>query len=270
MIKNLVIFYPQLLKKILAVFIITLVIAVIFAVFVFYPQLFQCKNTYKFKQYKIYFCNKNKISSQEQSDLKSVLSKTEKLLEKSDIFDPKVNFNLFLNMGNKSSFTLPLQFNKEAYAQTTSFFDNISAWNINLKTNEAFVSSGHHRPLSAVLAHESVHVLYDKHYTLRKKLLIMSDESERSTYGFMWKEEGYAEYIAGGSGINMKDGLQILNGHPNASYHPFEVDYFKYFLTIKYLIEVKKLSLDQIVHTKMDFNTVLRDAMNHFSDAQKT
>ena len=67
----------------------------------------------------------------------------------------------------------------------------------------------------------------------------------------------------------MKDGLQILNGHPNASYHPFEVDYFKYFLTIKYLIEVKALTLDQIVHTKMGFNTVLRDATKYFSEAQK-
>jgi len=95
-------------------------------------------------------------------------------------------------------------------------------------------------------------------------------EQEYLNYGFMWKEEGYAEYIAGGSGINMTDGLQILNGHPNAFYNPLEVEYFKYFLTIKYLIEVKQLTLDQIVQTKMNFDVVLRDAMNNFNENQKT
>lgn len=63
----------------------------------------------------------------------------------------------------------------------------------------------------------------------------------------------------------MKDGLKILNGNPNPNYHPIEVEYFKYWLTIKYLIDIKLLSLDQIVYKKMKFNTVLQHSLAYFN-----
>lgn len=257
------------LSKKLIFFLISLAVISIFVVLVFYPQLFQCKNAYKLDRYRVYFCGTNKVSLDEQRNLNVLLRKTDQLIMRSDIFDPNVKIKLFLKTGEKPSFNLPLQFNKEAYAQTIPGFNNIFAWDANLETDEIFIPSGHSRPLSAVLAHEAIHVLYDKHYGLRKKLLMWVDKSEHSTYGFMWKEEGYAEYIAGGSGINMEDGLRILNEGPGVSYHPYEVDYFRYFLCVKYLVEVKNLTLDQIIYTKMDFNTVLHDATKYFSDEQK-
>lgn len=248
---------------------ISLVVISIFVVLMFYPQLFQCRNSYALERYQIYFCGSNKIALDKQRSLDALLRKTEQLIIRSDLFDPDVKIKLFLKTGEGPLFNLPFQFNKEAYAQTISGFNNIFAWDANLETDEIFIPSGNSRPLSAVLAHESIHVLYNKHYGLRKKLLMWLDKSERSTYGFMWKEEGYAEYVAGGSGINMKDGLQILNGNSNASYHPIAVDYFRYFLCVKYLMEAKKLTLNQIVYTKMDFNTVLSDATKYFNDEQK-
>ena len=115
------------------------------------------------------------------------------------------------------------------------------------------------------MAHEIVHLLYEKQYGTHKIIENWMDKDEKSSYGFMWKEEGYAEYIADGSGISMKDGLKILNGNSNPYYHPIEVEYFKYWLTIKYLIDIKHLSFDQIINEKMEFNTILQQSLAYFN-----
>ena len=241
-----------------------IVLALTSGLVIFYPQLFGCKSYHAYKQYRVYFCGKD-TARVNIAAIDSVLDQTGLLLKKTQFSSVKQPFKLFFRSKHASYINWPFQFSKEAYAQTIPVFHNIFVWNSDFKTNNVYIPSGHHRPLASVLAHEIVHVLYENQYGWSKILINWLDKDEKSSYGFMWKEEGYAEYIAGGSGIGMKDGLKILNGHSNPYYHPIEAEYFIYWLTIKYLIDIKHFSIDQIVYEKMKFNTVLQQALTYFN-----
>ena len=188
---------------------------------------------------------------------------------KSYLFNNNIKVNVFFKIGVNSKMNLPYQFHKEAFAQTIPFFNNIFISNVSFKTMQAFRKGGHSRPISSILAHEMIHVLYEDRYGWRKtRLHNWLDTSEKSKYGFIWKEEGYAEYIAGGKGINFVEGLKILDGRGNTTYNSIAVEYFKYWLAIKYLLEIKHLSMDQVVYTKLDFDTVLQQAVLAFNQLQ--
>ena len=68
---------------------------------------------------------------------------------------------------------------------------------------------GHTRTLSNVLAHELTHVLIENKWLLKSKREYFNKDSSLE-FG-LWKEEGYAEYVAGGSSISLDDGLKMLN-----------------------------------------------------------
>lgn len=167
-----------------------IILALTSGLVIFYPQLFGCKSYHAYEQYRVYFCGKD-TARVNIAAIDSVLNQTELLLKKTQFSSVKQPFKLFFRNKNASYINWPFQFSKEAYAQTIPFFHNIFVWNSDFQTNNVFIPSGHQRPLASVLAHEIVHVLYENQYGWRKILENWLNKHEKSSYGFMWKKEGY-------------------------------------------------------------------------------
>jgi hypothetical protein len=113
-------------------------------------------------------------------------------------------------------------------------------------------SSYNLRPLSAVLAHERMHVLLSHHFGLMRTWLAPT-----------WKQEGYCEYIAGGHSIgDDAEGMRLLTA--KASDQP-AVSYFRDYLRVKYLLEERHLTIDQLFDQHFDTAAVDRDAFARFA-----
>ena len=108
------------------------------------------------------------------------------------------------------------------------------------------------RPLSAVIAHERVHALMDRRYGAMA-CLRMPD----------WKKEGYCEAIAGSPSFDMDEGkrLMLMRQGKNDSSGPFR--YFQYRLMVKYLLDVERLDIDEIIARQFSPDDLSRSAAIH-------
>ncbi len=64
-----------------------------------------------------------------------------------------------------------------------------------------------------------------------------------------WKKEGYAEYVAGGSTLDYATGVQLWKANPSDG---TGYQYFKYYLTVKYMLENEKLSVEDLFNRDID------------------
>lgn len=98
------------------------------------------------------------------------------------------------------------------------------------------------RQLSAVIAHERMHILLSHHFGSANILFVPA-----------WKQEGYCEYIAGGHSIGDEFiGMRLLR---SGTQDP-AVAYFRDYTRVRYLIEQKHLTIDQIFQESFDTATL--------------
>ena len=116
------------------------------------------------------------------------------------------------------------------------------------------------RTLSTVLAHELTHILVESKWFFKSKMAYFENDS-LSPLGLLWKEEGYAEYIAGGPSIQLAEGLKILDDKASIEYVP-HVEYFKYWLAVRYLILKKHMTFEEILNTNLKLDDVLNEAQH--------
>lgn len=110
----------------------------------------------------------------------------------------------------------------------------------------------HARRLSDILAHELMHsYLYKKLGFIRfKKMMIYEN----------WKSEGFSDYIANSSSLDIEDGKRIFieNGEKQAEIEAsrdiwkYVYFYFKSRMKVDYLLSYKKMSFDDFINTKFD------------------
>jgi hypothetical protein len=73
----------------------------------------------------------------------------------------------------------------------------------------------------------------------------------------VWKKEGYAEYVAGGSTLPLDTGVRMWKARPNDD---TGYQYFKYYMIVRYLLEHEKVSVDDLLTRDFDV-TALADAV---------
>ncbi|MBP6869276.1 hypothetical protein KBC04_00110 [Candidatus Babeliales bacterium] len=90
------------------------------------------------------------------------------------------------------------------------------------------------------------------------------DKNSLSNFGLLWKEEGYAEYIADGPALTLDEGLKILQDSSlvEKSYVP-HVEYFKYWLAVSYLIFTKHMTFKEILDANLKLDNVLQEAIRN-------
>lgn len=226
----------------------------IFLAIIAYPQAYYFNDKIAYKNFRVY-CD-IKISDQ----IYPILDEVERLIRQSECYDPTLRFNIFLRSDVNNYNLFPGQFPSGGYGQTISLIKNVFIYKSDCATNTAYTHLGATRTLSNVLAHELMHVLVENKWLLKSKSEYFSKDSLLE-FG-LWKEEGYAEYIAylaGGSSISLDDGLKMLNNEIAIECVP-QFEYFKYWLAVRHLILKKHMTFEEILYKKLTLDDVLQEA----------
>ena len=122
----------------------------------------------------------------------------------------------------------------------------------------------HARRLSDVLVHELMHsYLYKKLGLIHFKKMMISEN---------WKSEGFSDYIANSSSLDIEEGKRIFIANDNEQKEieagkdiwKYVYFYFKSRLKVDYLLSYKKMPFDDFINTKFDeqeLENEIRDAL---------
>ncbi len=223
-----------------------------FFLIICYPQAYYFNDKIVYKNFHVYY--DKKIPDQIYATLDTV----DQLIRKSDFYDPNLQFKIFLRCNADNYNAFPFQFPDGCSGWTIPIIKNVFLYKSDCAKNTSYNHAGDMRTLSSILAHELTHVLVENKWFLKSKMAYF-DEYSLSQFG-LWKEEGYAEYIAGDLPIKLEEGLKILNNQALPQYAPHQVEYFKYWLTVRYLILKMHMTFEEILDTKLKFNDVLNEA----------
>lgn len=221
-------------------------------VIICYPQLYYFDDKIEYKNFQVYY--DKKIPDQ----IYAILDAVDQSIRKSDVYDPELKFKIFLRSDADRYNALPLQFPDDCIGWTIPVIKNVYLYKSDCATNISYTRTGHKRTLSSVIAHELMHVLVENKWLLKSKTAYF-DRDSLSPFGALWKEEGYAEYIAGEMPINLEEGLKLLSDAAALKYGP-HFEYFKYWLAVRHLILKKNMSFEDILFTKLNLDDVLNEA----------
>lgn len=224
----------KVLNRVLNIFTIVIVCVTAMYVCLTYNTQILFTNVVSHKNYKFYY------NQQMSSNIVSVIEEVESKLSKSEFNNIKVDLNIFIfDKYNLYSF---FSLEKSSFATTSPFSKNIFINVTDMKTNKVSSSaSDFTRPLSEVLTHEITHVqIITKKGVIETKFAISN-----------WKQEGYCEYVAGGSTIDYSDGIKLIE---QRIIDAPGLEYFRYYIYIKYLIEIKRLNMDTIFQMQINEN----------------
>jgi len=103
------------------------------------------------------------------------------------------------------------------------------------------------RALSGVIAHEVTHLIVRKHFGYLRNITLPA-----------WKREGYSEYVAGGTLLDHDTGVRRWKHNPanDSGYR-----YFKYYMLVKYLIDIKKLRAEDVFTRHFDVPSLEREVL---------
>lgn len=243
--------------KLRNIFLLFSAILVLALVVICYPQIYYFNDKVHYKSFYVYYDKKI------PQEIFPILDQVEERLKKSQLYDQKVNFKIFLRSDVSNYNILPYQFNNNVAGWVIPFIKNVFLYKADIKNNIAYNPIGHQRPLVSLLSHELTHVLIESKWSLSRVPWLI-ENSNRSKMGLLWKEEGYAEYISGGTGYSFEEGMSYLNN--SNSPFPFYSEYFKCYLAVRYLIENKGMKIEDIFLRK-DIN--LEDVLNEYINEHK-
>lgn len=238
------------------IFLTLIALVFIFIAIIFYPQVYYFKDKIEYKNFQVYYDTKIPDS------IYSILDEVDRLIRQSDCYDPHLKFKIFLRSDVNKYNLFPFQFPDRGSGQAIPLIKNIFLHKSDCATNISYNHQGHTRILSSVLAHELTHVLIENKWFLKSKMAYF-DKNSRSSFGALWKEEGYAEYIAGSLPITLDEGLKILKGEVPPKYAP-HFEYFKYWLAVHHLILKKHMTFEEILYTKLNLDDVLQEIATNF------
>lgn len=229
----------------------------IFIAIIAYPQAYYFNDKIEYKNFQVYYDTKI------PDTIYPILDEVDQLIRQSDYYDPHLKFKIFLRSDANKYNLFPLQFRDIGSGQAIWVIKNVFLHKSDCSTNISYNHLGHPRKLSSVIAHELIHVLIENKWFLRSKMAYF-DKNSRSSFGALWKEEGYAEYIAGSLPISLDEGLKILNNEVPPKYVP-HFEYFKYWFAVRHLILNKHMTFEEILYAKLNLDDVLQEAKDELA-----
>src|SRR6185503_15502113 len=172
----------------------------------------------------------------------TVLDKVNAQLSASQINDPTVEPKIFLTNSQRLYSLLSLYIGWNSFGKgypllpTNNVFINEADVSRDLVFRKA--ETGSQRSLSGVISHEITHLHIRRKFGYFRNVMMPS-----------WKKEGYAEYVAGGSTLDYDSGVKLWKANPSDG---TGYQYFKYYLTVKYLLETDKISVEDLFNRNLD------------------
>ena len=214
---------------------VVLLIAATFVFLLIYPQILFAHEV-RYKNFTVY--------SRQPLDqnIYTVLDKVEAQLTASPINDTTVEPKIFLTNSQRLYTLLSLYIGWNSFGKgypllpTNNVFINEADVSRDLVFRKA--ATGSQRSLSGVISHEITHLHIRRKFGYLRNITMPS-----------WKKEGYAEYVAGGSTLDYESGVKLWKANPTdgAGYQ-----YFKYYLTVKYLLETDKVTVEDLFNRDID------------------
>lgn len=183
-------------------------------------------------------------------EIADVIRDADSRLRQSDVFDEGQTFSIFithdgwrrrlLNPRAANAFGAGFVFTGHTVLNRCDIANDI-CFNDRAKFNQ--------RPLHAVIAHECTHHLLASRLGLVKYLRLPA-----------WKNEGYCEYVAGGSSFNHDQGLQILRSGRSGNSPAFK--YFTFLLAVRSALDDRGMTTDELFAKDLDFESLLQSVVD--------
>lgn len=186
------------------------------------------------------------------------------LLKNSELYDTSFSMNICLNDGSKYPALIEWLQGK-AFAR--GFHSKIVLYGISNCAGNYTELNGRKWNLSQLLAHEAVHCLQYNKYGLWRSKPVADIPN--------WKWEGYPEYIArhNPDQRNLFDNIHRVIEKEQTDHKgwiDFEdgsgtsLAYYKNWLLVCYCMEIKKMSFDQLLKDKEDYQSLWKGMMNWY------
>jgi hypothetical protein len=168
------------------------------------------------------------------------------LLSKSPIYNDKFTYEIYVSNSTLPYILIGPDFSSGSFART-SIFNKISIRRCNFESHTCYSNSKiyNERPFSALIAHEVTHLNMRQSIGFLKEFLL-----DR------WIKEGLADYVAGSSSYTNGDALKLYMSNAKSDSKSF--DYYVYRMAVKYAIEKKGLSFQQLMMQHYEIDS-LRD-----------
>ena len=124
-----------------------------FLLIICYPQAYYFNDKIEYKNFQVYYDKKIPVQ------IYATLDAVDQAIQKSDCYNPKLNFKIFLRSDANKYDTLPLQFPDKGSGWAIPIIKNVFLYKSDCATNTTYNHVGLARTLSTVLAHELTHVL---------------------------------------------------------------------------------------------------------------
>ncbi len=200
-----------------------------------FPQVLFAHET-EYKSFKVY--SREPLSA----NLHKVLDAAEAKLAVSELHALDVKPKIFLTNSTRFYSILSMYVGRNSFGKgypllpTTNVFINKTDIGQGLVLRDA--PEHNSRSLSGVIAHETTHFLVRKKLGYWRNFMLPT-----------WKQEGYAEYVAGGSTLNYETGVKLWKQNPQDG---TGYQYFKYYMLVKYLLDHDKLTVEELFNRDFD------------------
>ncbi|GHT10586.1 hypothetical protein AGMMS4956_02160 [Bacteroidia bacterium] len=213
-------------------------IVVLYVILIAYPNPF-FEYSYKYKNFKIHSTHLLGDS------IDSILDRATNHLYCSEINTDVTHNIYFCNSFARYSFFAPIS--RRAFAVNYPIFNTIFIAKCDIANDSVYknnIKDNYTKKLSGTIAHEATHTLIKEKIGLRRFIMLPK-----------WKNEGYCEYIAHNNANATKEAKEYLIVNKNN--HKLGADYRRYYYAVAYLIEIEKMSFDDIVTTNLSLEQVL-------------
>ena len=173
-------------------------------------------------------------------NITGVLDLAEERLVKSPIYDKETTERLFIS-DSFAFYAFQHPISRKSFANTLPVLGNIRINKTDVAGDLVFrdAQTDNQRSLSGVIAHEVTHNL------IRKKFGLINSFASLPS----WKDEGYCEYVAGDTTLSFEEGRRRWKENPNED---SKYAYFKYHQMVKYLLDVEKISVEELFNKDFD------------------
>ena len=226
-------------------FYIIIILAVIFIIFIIFPNLSFYRHQVNYKQFNIY------SDTMINETIYKILDTVEEKLKKSEIYADDLNYRIFISSDFKpySIFCPSL---KDAFAATYPIINNIFVSKTDIENNlvQRNADEDNERSLSSVITHEVTHKLIENEIGIKANRRLE-----------IWKKEGYCEYVSVESTLNLKAGIRKVYKGSNSFSPAFS--YLKYRIFVTYLLDIKGNSFHSLIKTEFDIEHLEKELMNY-------
>ncbi len=211
----------------------------------------KCNHKITYKNFNIY--HQGNIDT----NIYSVLDTIERKVEGAEVFCSD-DFSEIFVMSEFVSYSMVVPQSWRSFGMYSPITKNIICSKTDSENNVFYIHSNteikNKRKFSGVITHELIHYMIYKKYGI-KTLFIKK-----------WKEEGYCEYVSQESSFGFEKGIEYFVNDKEEDTDSFM--YFQYRLYVKYLIDYKKMTFQQILDGDFDIEELENEIRNKINTGE--